>query len=453
MPAAFSSCPLKKLSSEAMRRLDWTKISDQQRWKELQRPAQRHDGSLRETVRSILGAVRELGDEALRRFSREFDSVELKDFTVSRENLALSWRSLPERTRDALMQAKDNISRFHARQYPTRLEMETMRGVRCFREWRPLETVGFYVPGGTAPLLSTVLMLGLPSLVAGNQRRILCSPPGADGLPHPLIRAAAYLCEIHEVFSVGGAQAIGAMAFGTESLPKVDKIFGPGNAWVTEAKSQVSSLGTAIDMPAGPSEIMIIADASAVPAFVAADLLSQAEHDVDSQALLISCSPSLSEEVLAELDRQLPEIPRRAIAEKVLKNSAVIDVPDLECALSIANAYAPEHLMLQTRSPKSLLPKIQHAGSVFIGPWSPESAGDYASGTNHVLPTYGFARQMGSVTVESFMKPMSFQEISRDGLERLAPTLEELARVEGLEAHRRAVAIRLNHREWLGAES
>lgn len=429
-----------------MRRLDWTKLNEQERAEQLRRPAQRRDERLSEAVRSILAGVREAGDDALRRYTRDFDSVTLGPIAVPRDVLKRSWESLPLSTRQALKEAKDNINRFHACQYPERREIETMPGVRCFREWRPLESVGFYIPGGTAPLVSTVLMLALPSLLAGNPQRILCSPPRSDGLPHPLISGAAYLCEVPEVFAVGGAQAIAAMAFGTETVPRVDKIFGPGNAWVTEAKSQLPSLGIAIDMPAGPSELMVLADDSALAAFVAADLLSQAEHDSDSQVLLVSCDPALSQAVLDELARQLPDIPRRAVAEKALEGSAILDVPDIDCALSLVHSYAPEHLILQVRDPRSLIARIQHAGSVFLGPWSPESAGDYASGTNHVLPTYGFARQTGGIVLESFMKPISFQEISRAGLERLAPTLQELARVEGLEAHRRAVDLRVNYR-------
>jgi histidinol dehydrogenase len=429
-----------------MRSLDWTQLNDIEKKSSLTRPAEEPNPILQDQVRSILNAVREGGDDALQRFSLEYDNVPIQTFRVPFEALEQSWKDLSPSTREALEQAKANINRFHAGQYPTRIEIETMPGVRCSREWRPLETVGFYVPGGSAPLVSTVLMLALPSVLAGNRRRILCSPPQGNGLPHPLILAAAYLCDIHETFSLGGAQAIAAMACGTSSIPRVDKIFGPGNAWVTEAKTQVASLGVAIDMPAGPSELMVLADDTAVAAFVAADLLSQAEHGPDSQVILVSSSPGLSLRVLDEVTRQLSDLPRQAIARKALQRSVILNVPDVTAGMEIVNRYAPEHLILQTKDPERLVAAIHHAGSVFLGPWSPESAGDYASGSNHVLPTYGYARQTGGLTLESFMKTISFQELTRDGLAGLAPTLEELARVEGLEAHRRAVSLRLNSR-------
>ncbi len=431
----------------------WEESSPEEQKAILDRPVSDTSAQLREGVRAILGAVQSEGDAALRAFTQRFDGVVLAPEAMEvspAEKLAAREKVSPA-TIAALNLAKENIERFHRQQITKRIELPTMPGVRCYRETRAIEKVGFYIPGGSAPLPSTVLMLGVPSSIAGNAQRILCSPPQKDGSMHPVILMAAELCGIERIFKVGGAQAIAALAYGTETIPKVDKIFGPGNSWVTEAKLQVAgdARGAAIDMPAGPSEVLVIADDKADPTWVAADLLSQAEHGSDSQVILVSTSRKMATAVQAAVEEQVKSLPRQELAREALKQSRCIIAANLQEALSISDAYAPEHLILQVEEPEVWARKVQNAGSVFLGPWSPESAGDYASGTNHVLPTHGYARSYSGLSLESFTKHITFQHLSREGLAALGPAIEELARLEGLEAHRRAVAIRLRPEERL----
>jgi histidinol dehydrogenase len=428
-----------------MRIYNWSQLTNAERQALLKRPASSSSAELQDRTRNILADVRERGDKALFEMTARFDKVQLDHLRVPAATLHKALQGLDPLTRQALEMARDNIERFHRQQLPRRIEIPTLSGIRCFREARPIERVGFYIPGGSAPLPSTVLMLGVPSLIAENPLRILCSPPQADGEIDRIVLAAAALCGIDEVYRVGGAQAIAAMAFGTESVPKVDKIFGPGNAWVTEAKQQVASHpeGAAIDMPAGPSEVLVIADDEADPTFVAADLLSQAEHGPDSQVILISTSEKLAKQCLAALDRLLQKLPRREIAAQALLNSRCFVVEDIATAVKISDAYAPEHLILQIHEPEVWARRLKNAGSVFLGAYSPESAGDYASGTNHVLPTYGHARAWSGLSLESFLKQITFQHLSREGLAAIGPAVEQLARLEGLEAHRLAISVRL----------
>lgn len=406
-----------------------------------QRPATARSEELSAAVRAILGEVRRRGDEAVLEFTKRFDKVELKALQVPADRLAAARTQVGEAMLADLQEAIRRLELFHQAQMPEPIDLETSPGVRCERRHLPIERVGLYIPGGTAPLPSTVLMLGVPARIAGCRLRVLVSPPPID--PH--ILAAADLLGITEVFEAGGAQAIGALAYGTQSVPKVDKIFGPGNSWVTEAKLQVSQEagGAALDLPAGPSEVMVIADTSADPAFVAADLLSQAEHGADSQVLLVSDSRELLIQVAAQLEQQLQTLPRRAIAAQALDKSALLLVQNRRQMLDLCNAYAPEHLILQIADAREFALGVRHAGSVFLGPWTPESAGDYASGTNHVLPTYGFARAYGGLTTESFLKTITFQEITRRGLDDLGPVVERLALAEGLHGHANAVRVRL----------
>jgi histidinol dehydrogenase len=432
-----------------MRIYNWSQLTNPERKALLQRPASSSSVDLQNRTRDILSEVRERGDKALLEMTARFDKVQLDDLRVPPAKLQEALEGLDLLTRQALEMARDNIERFHRQQLPRRIEIPTLSGIRCFREARPIERVGFYIPGGSAPLPSTVLMLGVPSLIAENPLRVLCSPPQADGEIDRVVLATAALCGIDEVYRVGGAQAIAAMAFGTESVPKVDKIFGPGNAWVTEAKQQVASHpeGAAIDMPAGPSEVLVIADDEADPTFVAADLLSQAEHGPDSQVILISTSEKLAKQCLAALDRLLQKLPRREIAAQALLNSRCFVVQNVASAVEISDTYAPEHLILQIHEPEVWARRLKNAGSVFLGAYSPESAGDYASGTNHVLPTYGHARAWSGLSLESFLKQITFQHLSREGLAAIGPAVEQLARLEGLEAHRLAVSVRLRPEE------
>jgi histidinol dehydrogenase len=361
------------------------------------------------------------------------------------EEFAAAGRALGTRDHAALRTAYRNLRRFHAAQQTAALRVETMPGIVCEKTVRPIGRVGLYVPGGTAPLPSTALMLGVPSQLAGNPVRILCTPPGRDGRINPWILCAARLCGLTEVYKLGGAQAIAALAYGTPTVPKCDKLFGPGKAYVTAAKLQVSrdAAGAAIDLPAGPSEVLVIADARAHPDFVAADLLSQAEHGPDSQVVLVSLSAPLARRVVAALGRQLADLPRAALARRALAGSRILLAADRAEAVAIANAYAPEHLILQLDRPRELLARITTAGSVFLGPWTPESLGDYASGTNHVLPTYGWARACAGLGLADFQRAMTVQTASPRGLRRLGPVVEHLALAENLAAHQRAVRVRL----------
>lgn len=425
--------------------LAWKKLSPARRAAALARPAQAARPQLARTVARLVAEVRRDGDAALRRLTARFDGVRVTALRVSEAEFAAAEKALAAADRAALRTAYRNLRRFHAAQRASRVRVETMPGLVCEKISRPIERVGLYVPGGSAPLFSTALMLGVPSQLAGNPVRALCTPPGRDGRVSPWILCAARLCGITDVFKVGGAQAIAALAYGTATIPKCDKLFGPGNAFVTEAKQLVARdpAGAAIDLPAGPSEVMVIADASADPAFVAADLLSQAEHGPDSQVVLVAFAARFAAQVQRELDRQLARLPRGAIALRALEQSRVFLAASRAEAVEIANRYAPEHLILQVREPRPLLRDLTTAGSVFLGPWTPESLGDYASGTNHVLPTYGWARAYSGLGLADFSRTMTVQEATPRGLRRLGPVVERLARAENLTAHERAVTVRL----------
>lgn len=434
------------MSALIPKRVTWQRLSAQERQRLLQRPALSERPDVHEQVAAIVDTVRRGGDKALRELTSKYDHVDLKALEIPSAAIEAARKEVALDTLEALDRARQQIGTFHGAQRPKDLDIEVAPGVRCMRQARPIERVGLYVPGGTAPLCSTVLMLAVPAKLAGCPIRILCTPPDATGAVDANILAACALCGVQRVFCVGGAQAIAAMAFGTESVPSVDKVFGPGNAWVTAAKELCAQdpQGAALDLPAGPSEVMVIADANANPAFVAADLLSQAEHGADSQVVLVATSPAVIDGACRELERQLATLPRRHIAEQALARSFVVMATDLEDAVSVANQYAPEHLILQVDDARALVPEISAAGSVFIGPWSPESVGDYASGTNHVLPTYGYARAFGGVALESFLRQVTFQELSAKGLKDLGPVVETLAELEGLTAHGSAVRLRLN---------
>jgi histidinol dehydrogenase len=400
------------------------------------------DPQNREAVAALLAEVRRDGDAALRRLSARFDGFTPDTFELKSEDFTAAEQALPEALKAAIQQAYANIYRFHERQIEPVEIVETMPGIRCYRKSVAIGKVGLYIPGGTAPLFSTVLMLGIPAQIAGCKEVVLCSPPDKNGALHPAILYAAQLCGIRRVFRLGGVQAIGAMAYGTESVPAVWKIFGPGNPWVTSAKQLVSLEGVAVDLPAGPSEVAILADESANPDFIAADLLSQAEHGADSQVLFVTNTPTLLDAVKQALHQQLADLPRREFAAQALENSQFLLAPDLETGMNWCNDYAAEHLILHLRDAEYWAEKVENAGSVFIGAYSPESAGDYASGTNHTLPTAGYARAYSGVSVDSFVKKITFQQLSPAGLAALAPTISTMARAEGLEAHARAVELR-----------
>ena len=428
-----------------MRILHWNALTESERRAALERPAQHSRADIEALVREIIAAVRVRGDAALREYTRRFDQSELETLRVSASEFAAAHSALDADQRAALERAIENVERFHRTQDLSSVSLETVPGVRCERIYRPIEAVGLYVPAGSAPLPSAVVMLAIPARIAGCPQRVLCTPPDRSGRAHPAVLLAAELCGIEQVFKIGGAQAIAALAYGTESLPKVDKIFGPGNAWVTAAKQIVATdpLGAACDMPAGPSEVMVIADADADPNFVAADLLAQAEHDPRAQALLVTPSAALAQAVAAAVERQAATLSRRAILEHSLRASRALVVADLESAVAVANAYAAEHLILEVREPRALLKHIINAGSVFLGAWSPEPMGDYCSGTNHVLPTYGYARAYSGLGVPDYLKRITVQELTPDGLRALGPTAVTLARLEGLDAHAAAVTCRL----------
>lgn len=425
--------------------LVWKTLSPARRAAALQRPAQAARPQITAAVAGIVDEVRRNGDAALRRLTQKFDGAKLDSLRVSDAEFAAAEKSLSAADRRALRVAYRNLRRFHAAQKAAPVRVETMSGIVCEKLTRPIERIGLYVPGGSAPLFSTALMLGVPSEIAGCPTRVLCTPPDRDGRVNPWILFAAQLCGIREVFKLGGAQAIAAMAFGTKTVPKCDKLFGPGNAFVTEAKQQVSSTadGAAIDLPAGPSEVLVVADRTADASFVAADLLSQAEHGPDSQVVLVTLSRDFAVKVQREIDRQLADLPRADTARRALAHSRVILTASRDEAAAIANAYAPEHLILQIEKPREFLPRITTAGSVFLGPWTPESLGDYASGTNHVLPTYGWARAYSGLGLADFSRTMTVQTATPRGLQTLGPIVERLAHAENLTAHQRAVAVRL----------
>jgi histidinol dehydrogenase len=423
----------------------WARLTEAERVRLLERPALRADETLQEQVRGIIVRVRLEGDAALFDLTRQFDGIALDSLRVADEEFAHAERELPAAAVEAIDVAIANVRRFHEAQLPRDYALEVMPGIHCERRSHPIDSVGLYVPAGSAPLPSTAVMLAVPAAIAACPRRVMCTPPRRDGRADAAVLVAARRAGIGEIYKAGGAQAIAAMAYGTESVPRVDRIFGPGSARVTAAKSQVAAdpAAASIDMVAGPSELLVIADERADPAIVAADLLSQAEHGEDSQVVLVALGEPVARGVIVEIERQLPSLPRRAAAVGAIGNSRVIVAEDLDEAVAISNAYAPEHLSVQTAAPRDLLPKLRNAGSVFLGAWSPETAGDYASGTNHVLPTYGQARSVSGLGVDQFMRRMSVQELSRDGLRSIAPALLELARLEGLDAHAAAVRCRL----------
>ncbi len=396
-------------------------------------------------VQEVLDAIREKGDEAVKSYTLSFDQVNLSSLQLSDEQIHQMASLLDPQVKKAIEVAKTNIEKFHQTQLQKVEKIETMPGVWCWRKSVGIEKVGIYIPGGTAPLFSTVLMLGIPAKIAGCKEIILCTPPNKDGKIHPAIAYAATLVGINNIYTIGGVQAIGAMAFGTESVPKVHKIFGPGNQYVTAAKQLVQQYGTAIDMPAGPSEVCVWADETAVPEFVAADLLSQAEHGADSQVLLVASQESIVEKVKHALQEQLTILPRMEFAEKALANSKAIVITQTENALELINEYAPEHLILSIQNAELMAEKVWNAGSVFIGNFSPESVGDYASGTNHTLPTNGYAKAYSGVSVDSFVKKITFQQLTERGLTNIAQTVIDMAKAESLDAHAQAVQIRVDN--------
>jgi len=402
-----------------------------------------NDANLDKPVRDILKRVKSGGDKALVEYEALFDNVTLSEIKVPATEIKESTSLIPVELKKAIGLARKNIEKFHLTQLITEDPVETVPGVKCWRKSVPFSTVGLYIPGGSAPLFSTVLMLAIPAEIAGCRRVIICTPPGADGKVNPLILYAASLTGITEIYKTGGAQAIAAMAYGTETVPEVNKIFGPGNQYVMKAKELVQAEGVAIDMPAGPSEVLIIADSEADPSYVAADLLSQAEHGPDSQVVLLTDSREMMAAVKHELDDQLPKLPRKSIAGHSLLNSISVLFTDIDECIEFSNLYAPEHLIINTVNAKDLAEKVINAGSVFIGKYSCESAGDYASGTNHTLPTNGYAKTFSGISVESFIKKISFQELNRKGLENIGPTIKLMAEAENLEGHAKAVTIRL----------
>ncbi|HVY24094.1 MAG TPA: histidinol dehydrogenase [Steroidobacteraceae bacterium] len=426
-------------------RINWSSLNADQRRQALRRPAQENSADVLQKTQALINEVRQRGDEALREITAKFDGANLQSLQVSKSEFDAAEKVLNATQIDALKRAISNVQRFHEAQLSAPLKVETSPGVICERYLRPIDAVGLYVPAGTAPLPSTAIMLAVPARIAQCPTRVLCSPPRRDGSVDPAVLVAATLCGIDQVFKLGGAQAIAAMAYGTQSVPKVDKIFGPGNRWVTAAKMLVANDadGAALDMPAGPSEVLVIADEFANAAFVAADLLAQAEHSVDAQAILVTTSEKLIDGVMKELGEQTARLSRNETLLKALSHARLILVDSLKTAFDVSNAYAPEHLIVQVKEARSWLPNIRNAGSVFLGQWTPETMGDYCSGTNHVLPTYGFARAYSGLSLMDFMKRMTVQELSSDGLKDLGPTALTIADLEGLDAHANAVSVRL----------
>jgi histidinol dehydrogenase len=419
----------------------WQQCTNEQQAALLTRPAISSSESISKAVADILAQVKQNGDQALKALSSKYDKVQIKQIKLTQDEVKLATGRVNPELKQAMQLAVANIKKFHQAQIQQTITVETMPGIKCQQVTRPIDSVGLYIPGGSAPLLSTVLMLATPAKIAGCHKVILCSPPPiADEILY-----AAELCGVTKIYQLGGAQAIAAMAFGTESVPKVAKIFGPGNAYVTEAKRQVSQSldGAAIDMPAGPSEVLVIADSSANPAFIAADLLSQAEHGPDSQVVLLTPDEKIAQTVSIEVDKQLANLSRKNIAEKALQESRLIVTSDLDECVNISNCYGPEHLIIQTSNADELVEKITSAGSVFLGNWSPESAGDYASGTNHVLPTYGYTATYSSLGLADFQKRMTVQKLTPEGLKMIGNAVELMAEAEQLTAHKQAVTLRL----------
>ena len=420
---------------------------DKSQWQEILKRPVMNTENLFDTVRSVIDRVKEEGDRAVLDYEEKFDKVVLASLAVSEEEQQEAENLVSEDLKAAIRLAKQNIETFHAAQRFEGKKVQTQPGVTCWQKAVAIEKVGLYIPGGTAPLFSTVLMLAVPARIAGCKEIVLCTPPGRDGKVHPAVLFAAKVAGVNRIFKAGGIQAIAAMAYGTESVPKVYKIFGPGNQYVTAAKQLVSLRDVAIDMPAGPSEVEVLADETANPIFVAADLLSQAEHGVDSQAILITTSGELQQAVKVEVERQLALLPRKEIAEKSLANSKLIVVDSMAEAIELTNAYAPEHLIIETEDYLSVAERIVNAGSVFLGSLTPESAGDYASGTNHTLPTNGYAKAYSGVSLDSFIRKITFQEIKPEGLNIIGPAIELMAANEQLDAHKNAVSVRLGQLE------
>ena len=420
---------------------------DKSQWQEILKRPVMNTENLLDTVRSVIDRVKEEGDRAVLDYEEKFDKVVLASLAVSEEEQQEAENLVSEDLKAAIRLAKQNIETFHAAQRFEGKKVQTQPGVTCWQKAVAIEKVGLYIPGGTAPLFSTVLMLAVPARIAGCKEIVLCTPPGRDGKVHPAVLFAAKVAGVNRIFKAGGIQAIAAMAYGTESVPKVYKIFGPGNQYVTAAKQLVSLRDVAIDMPAGPSEVEVLADETANPIFVAADLLSQAEHGVDSQAILITTSVELQQAVKVEVERQLALLPRKEIAEKSLANSKLIVVDSMTEAIELTNAYAPEHLIIETEDYLSVAERIVNAGSVFLGSLTPESAGDYASGTNHTLPTNGYAKAYSGVSLDSFIRKITFQEIKPEGLNIIGPAIELMAANEQLDAHKNAVSVRLGQLE------
>jgi histidinol dehydrogenase len=429
-----------------MQTYNWSILDGESRRRALLRPRLESQQDVENLARSIIREVRKDGDAALLRFAERFDRARLQSVQVTAEEFDAAEGKLNARQIAAIETAIDNVRRFHATQLSAPISMEVMPGVTCERIFRPIPAVGLYVPAGSAPLPSTVIMVAVPASLAGCPERVLCTPPAADGTANAAVLIAARRCGVTKVFKAGGAQAVAAMAYGTASIPKVDKIYGPGTALTTAAKQIVAGDpdGAACDLPAGPSEVLVIADGDANPAFVAADLLAQAEHDTRAQSLLVTDSAALAAAVAAEFDRQRCMLSRKEILQQSVANCRIIVVDNLTTALAVSNDYAPEHLIVQTREPRALLDGVINAGSVFLGPWSPESMGDYCSGTNHVLPTYGYARAYSGLSLIDFQKRMTVQELTADGIRNLGPVACTLASLEGLDAHERAVTIRLD---------
>ena len=420
---------------------------DKSQWQEILKRPVMNTENLFDTVRSVIDRVKEEGDRAVLDYEEKFDKVVLASLAVSEEEQQEAENLVSEDLKAAIRLAKQNIETFHAAQRFEGKKVQTQPGVTCWQKAVAIEKVGLYIPGGTAPLFSTVLMLAVPARIAGCKEIVLCTPPGRDGKVHPAVLFAAKVAGVNRIFKAGGIQAIAAMAYGTESVPKVYKIFGPGNQYVTAAKQLVSLRDVAIDMPAGPSEVEVLADETANPIFVAADLLSQAEHGVDSQAILITTSVELQQAVKVEVERQLALLPRKEIAEKSLANSKLIVVDSMTEAIELTNAYAPEHLIIETEDYLSVAERIVNAGSVFLGSLTPERAGDYASGTNHTLPTNGYAKAYSGVSLDSFIRKITFQEIKPEGLNIIGPAIELMAANEQLDAHKNAVSVRLGQLE------
>lgn len=408
----------------------------------LERPTKTVD-DIEATVKEIFKEVQKKGDEAITKYTSLFDGVAVDNLEVTPEEINEAIASISQELKDAIQLAKSNIEKFHTAQKNTRVSVETTPGVACWQEKRPIQKIGLYIPGGTAPLFSTVLMLAVPANIAGCKEIVLCSPPDKKGKINPAILYAAQLCGVTKILKVGGIQAIAGLTFGTATIPKVYKIFGPGNQFVTVAKQLATQFGVAIDMPAGPSELLIVADDTAVPAFVASDLLSQAEHGTDSQVILVSTSKDLIDAVETEIQTQLEVLPRKAIATKAIENSKLIYVENDQIALDLIDEYGPEHFIICAKNEDFYVNNIGNAGSVFIGNYTPESAGDYASGTNHTLPTNGYAKNYSGVNLDSFLKSMTFQKITAEGIQKIGPAIELMAEAEGLQAHKNAVTLRL----------